>query len=307
MKIPDEAREVILRTQGENGKTFLDKLPQRLENYTEKWKLSDCHFLTHSTNIIFVCKSAIYGDVVIKAGVPEDKRLLTEISAIKFYNKNPHTCKLHDYSLEDGFSLFEKLTPGQPLIKAIADPFKRVDVFLNIYKDYHLPCKDTDTYPTYASLVDAFKVNLGGRFEKYKDVYTVLFKELSSEYKEKCLLHGDLQHYGNIISHGKEFKVIDPHGIIGASIFDLSRYLTNELSHAMWENRDFGGDVVMYMSESLGLPIQVLYALLVIDVTHHAGYHLGNPISEDRYMFNLRRCELAYELYKSHKSFLNPI
>jgi len=298
--IPPQAVETIIRTQGENGKAFLDSLPKRLEKYADKWKLSQCKLLAHSTNLIYACKSKIYGDAVIKAGVPEDGRLFTEASAIKFYSEKEHTCKLYDCSLEDGFLLFERLTPGRLLKDAISDPIQRTDVFLNIYEQYQLPCEDTATYPTFISLIEAFEKNMDlyPDFAKYKGLCKKLYYEITKDNSRKCLLHGDM-HFSNILSHGKVFKIIDPHGIIGDPVFDISRFLSNELSDAIRENRVFNSDIVFHISKSIGVPISTLYALLVIDVTHHAGYHLGNPISKERYIFNLNRCEAAYNMYLS--------
>jgi len=298
--LPVEAKENIIRTQGENGKAFFDNLPKRLEIYTNKWKLCECKFFAHSTNLIYACKSDIYGDVIIKAGVPEDRRLLTEISALKFYNDKEHTCKLYDYSLEDGFMLFERITPGITLKDTIPDPIKRVNIFINIFKHYHLPCDDTATFPTYISLIEMFASNLDSypHFIKYKDIIKTLYNEISKDYSRKYLLHGDL-HFHNILSHDKTFKVIDPHGIIGDPIFDITRYLSNELSDAILKNRSFNNNVVLCISKQLGIPILTLYGLLVIDVIHHAGYHLGNPITKSRYDFQLKRCETAYKLYLS--------
>ena len=89
--------------------------------------------------------------MIIKTGVPEDERLATEVSTIKLYNHKPHTCKLYDYSLEDGFLMFERLNPGSTLKESVSDPIERANIFLNIFKNYHLPCDDTTTYPTYIS------------------------------------------------------------------------------------------------------------------------------------------------------------
>ncbi|MCL2461864.1 MAG: hypothetical protein FWF44_04300 [Defluviitaleaceae bacterium] len=296
---PAEAAENIIRTQGESGRAFLDSLPQKLGKYIEKWKLRECKFLAHSTNLIYSCKSEIYGDAVIKAGVPEDGRLLTEISAIKFNSENAHTCRLYDHSLKDGILLLERLTPGDTLKDAVSDPIKRTDVFLSIFEHYHLPCGDTGTYPTYASLIEAFEVNFDSYpdFKKYKDIERTLYNEINSDYSRSCLLHGDL-HFRNILSHGGTFKVIDPHGIIGDPVFDITRFLTSELADAMRENRAFNQDIVLHIGKSLGLPVSLLYGLLAIDVIHHAAYHLGNPITKDMYEYNLKRCETAYELLR---------
>jgi len=296
---PIEAKENIIRTQGSNGQIFLDNLPIKFAKYVEKWKLTECKFLTHSTNLIYACKSDLYGDVIIKAGVPEDKRLMTEISAVKLYSKKSHTCKLYDYSLADGFLMLEKLIPGNTLKEVIPNPIKREDIFLDIFKNYHLPCDDNTIFPTYISLIEKFDNLVSDHnFAKFKDIKKKLYYEINNDYSRKYLLHGDL-HFSNILSHGDTFKVIDPHGIIGDPIFDISRFLANELSDSMREKRPFNHNIVLHISKSLDVPVSILYGILFIDVAHHAGYHLGNPITKDRYEFNLSRCEIAYNFYLS--------
>jgi len=298
--IPAEAKDNIIRTQGENGKAFLDNFPKKLSKYTKKWKLFKYQFLAHSTNLIYSCKSEIYGDVVIKAGVPEDERLLTEISTLKFYNNKSHTCKLYEYSLEDGFILLERLFPGSTLKDTITNPKERTEAFLSIFKHYHLPCDDTSVYPTYTSLIESFEVDLDlfPNFKKYNDIKRTHYYKLNNDYSGKYLLHGDM-HYRNILSYGETFKVIDPHGIIGDPVFDITRFLSNELGDSIKEDRQFNHDIVLHINKSLDLPVPMLYSLLVIDVTHHASYHLGNPITKDIYEYNMKRCEIAYGLYLS--------
>ena len=298
--VPEEAKKNIIRTQGKNGKAFLDNLSKRFSKYTKKWKLNKCKFLAHSTNLIYSCKSDLYGDVVIKVGVPEDERLLTEISTLKFYNDKSHTCKLYEYSLDDGFILLERLFPGSTLKDTATNSHKRTEAFLSIYKHYHLPCDDTSVYPTYTSLIESFVVdfNLFPNFKKYYDIKKTFYYELSNNYSGKYLLHGDM-HYRNILSHGNTFKIIDPHGIIGDPVFDISRFLSNELAESIKENRLFDHDIVLHISKSLDIPVSILYNLLVVDVTHHASYHLGNPITKDIYEYNMKRCETAYGLFLS--------
>ena len=56
---PIDARESIIRTQGDYGQSFLDRLPMTFAKYIDKWKLSECSFLTYSTNLVYACKSEI--------------------------------------------------------------------------------------------------------------------------------------------------------------------------------------------------------------------------------------------------------
>ena len=297
LNFPESAKEKIIRTHGVHGEIFLDNLFAKLSKYICIWELYECKFFAHSLNLIYAGKSNKYGDVVIKASVPEDKRFFTEISALKFYGEKEHTCKLYDYSIKDGFVLLEKLTPGDTLSDTVLDPIKKADIFIEIYKNYHLPCNHTDVYPTTVSIIDMFEKNLDKdeNFIKYKGIANALYQEINSKYNKKCLLHGDLN-FRNILLHGKIYKTIDPVGIIGDPVFDISRYLLNELTYAIYGSREINKAVVLHISESLGLPTSLLYQLLLLDVIITTSYHLGNSIPKEKYEFHIKRCESAYKL-----------
>ena len=298
LDLPAGAKEKIIRTYGVDGEGFLSTLSKKLEKYLSIWEIYECKFFNHSLNLIYECKSQKYGDVIIKARVPEDGRLFTEISALKFYNDKGHTCKIYEYSIEDGLLLLEKITPGYTLKDTISDPIAKADVFIDIYRDYHLPCDDTAVFPTIISSMEMFEKNLDTdiNFVKYKNIARVIYHEINNKYSKKCLLHGDLN-FRNILLHDKTYKAIDPVGIIGDPIFDIPRYLLNELTDAIHGNREFNKAVVLHVSKSLELPVSLLYGLLLFDTIITISYHLGNPIPNEKYAFHIKRCETAYELY----------
>lgn len=296
--IPAEAIERIKSVHGTTGELFINGLQEKLNKYTYEWELSDCEFYKYSQNLIFTCKSKKYGDAIIKAAVPGEL-FLTEMSALKYYSGNNRLCKLYEYSPEDGFALIERFMPGLTLIDVISGPFERADVFIDLFKGFNLPCDDTDTYPTTISLMEAFGSNLekDNNFIKYKDIQAEIYNKINDEYSRKCLLHGDLNHR-NILLDKDTFKIIDPNGIIGDPVFEIARYLLNELTFAIKSDALFNEDIAAHIGVSLGLSIDVLYGLLLFDAIETAAWRLGTAYTPENYDFNLKRCDMAYRLYK---------
>lgn len=54
-------------------------------------------------------------------------------------------------------------------------------------------------------------------------------KELFAKYADRVLLHGDLHHHNILLDSSGRYKIIDPKGVTGPSIFDLPRFVLNEL------------------------------------------------------------------------------
>jgi len=301
MTFPIEATERFIRINGAAGEAFLAALPGKVGKYAAEWGLSDVNYFTHSANIIFTCRSERYGNVVLKAAFP-DELLWQEAFALKFYAEKGLSCRLYEYSQEDGLMLIERMDPGIPLHAAESDPIKRAEVFVNLYKDYHLPF-DGEGQPTVGELVSAFseKLDNDSHFCKYSAVRDEIYKNISAGYNKKCLLHGDLNQ-ANILSHGGSYKAIDPHGFIGDPVFDIPRYLLSELSDSVKEARDFNKAVVSHIAGALGLPESLLYALLMLDVIQIMGFHLGNPMTDNKRAFHIKRCAAAYSLYEENKA-----
>lgn len=54
-------------------------------------------------------------------------------------------------------------------------------------------------------------------------------EELFYKYDDRVLLHGDLHHDNIILNDKGTYCMIDPKGIIGPEIFDLPRFILNEM------------------------------------------------------------------------------
>ena len=53
-------------------------------------------------------------------------------------------------------------------------------------------------------------------------------RSLCDKYPNQLLLHGDLHHDNILLDTNKRYRIIDPKGVAGDSIFDIPRFILNE-------------------------------------------------------------------------------
>jgi len=61
-------------------------------------------------------------------------------------------------------------------------------------------------------------------------------RSLCKTYSGEMLLHGDL-HHDNILLNGNRYYIIDPKGVVGDIVFDIPRFILNEVDDIL--NGDF--------------------------------------------------------------------
>lgn len=77
-------------------------------------------------------------------------------------------------------------------------------------------------------------------------------EEMFAKYPERTLLHGDLHHDNILLNANGDYSMIDPKGIVGPRIFDLPRFIMNELDPGLNTSGKSHIDLVIHMlSESL--------------------------------------------------------
>ena len=240
-----------------------------VEKYRKQWELSEIEFKSEfSTNsLIFYAVSKQYGKVILKILLPNnfDK----EIPTLKLF-QGENFCKLYEYSFEDRVYIMERIVPADTLYES-APRNERIKIAGEIYKGLHKTDLPDSTFPTYTEWFEAGKEGTKNR-EDCEDLYQYLdsaermLTDICKKYSRNLLLHGDL-HHENILKNEKGgYTVIDPKGVIGDPVFDLSRFILDEFRDDLTsEPKDVIIDFVQKLGDSVGIPCEILLKCLYIE------------------------------------------
>lgn len=229
---PNTFQNKIISLHGAAGEEWLSSLPSIIEHCTQKWNLTNVTPAPELYyNLIMFADSAEYGEVVLKAGVPNPE-LVTEGKTLQLYNGR-HACKCYDLDSENSAMLLERITPGYNLA-SFQSMEERIRIAADIVRKLPLPAADTSGLPYYSAwLTRAFtKVKISGVMElslhpliQKAESY---FVEIRNKNFPACILHGDLHHKNILYSKEGDWKIIDPKGVIAPRCFEAARFIDNE-------------------------------------------------------------------------------
>lgn len=288
-------KEQISKIKAHFGEEFYVKLLFDIDKYSNVWGLSDfVHIDYYSVNCLFKCHSYIYGDCVIKIGKP-CRETVTEYNALNEYN-NDKFCKVFNADITNGVLLLECIKPATRL-REITDSNKRLEIFINIFSHLHIKAKDASIYPSYINWVDNITNYMKQRSD-YPEITAYMIKaqeacrNLSLVYNNKMLLHGDL-HHDNIILSGNNYVLIDPKGVIGDRVFDIPRYILNELFDISIDDTAFNKItyIIKTLSNNLKIPDGDIRKLFFIETTMANCWNI-----ESQDIPSLKQIEFAYSL-----------
>ncbi len=239
------------------------------EKYRKQWELSEIEFKPElsSNSLIFHAVSKQYGKVILKILLPDnlDKEILTLKS---FQGEN--FCKLYEYSFEDRVYIMERIVPADTLYES-APRNERIKIAGAIFKELHKADLPYCMFPTYTEWFEAGKEGTKNRKDceelfPYLDSAERMLAELCRKYSRSLLLHGDL-HHENILKNEKgRYTVIDPKGVTGDPVFDLSRFILDEFRDDLTsEPKDVIIDFVQKLGDSAGIPCEILLRCLYIE------------------------------------------
>lgn len=261
------------------GNGFFTKVRDLLETLQTKWEIDALELVnSFSVNLIFKGISKIHGPVVIKFGTNHEE-FKSEANALKHF-EGRSICRLIDVDFENKVLLEESIIPGDELVleKQIE---KRLDVFCDLFHKLHVANNtrvesrsDLNHDFTYQSYKDwVFRITdymekqgnwneISLHMKRAKEIY----KELSQEYATEFLLHGDF-HYYNILKDKKGYRIIDPKGVLGNPIFDISRYVLNEFldEEDKMKVDDTIEKIFYILGQRLNVSIDILSKLLYIE------------------------------------------
>ena len=240
-----------------------------VEKYRKPWELSEIEFQKSlSTNsLIFYAVSKQYGRVILKALINSgfDK----EILACKLF-QGENFCKIYEYSLEDQVYIMERIMPADTLYES-APRNDRIKIVGRVFKGLHKTDIPDSAFPTYSEWFEAGKEGTKNR-KDCEDLYQYLYSaermlaDINQKYSRNLLLHGDLHHENILKNENGSYMVIDPKGVIGDPVFDLSRFILDEFRDDLTsEPKDVIIDFVQKLGDSVGIPCEILLRCLYIE------------------------------------------
>jgi streptomycin 6-kinase len=178
-------------------------------------------------------------EVILKIGIP-NRELASEIECLKAWGRMADcpAVRLLESDAANGLLLLERLCPGQTLA-AVADDDRATSLAADVMPRLWVPASQMDgRFPNgrpFILLKDWFAElqNLRARFggksgpfpARLVETAEALIRDLFAE-EEEWLIHGDCHHY-NILSHGDEWRVIDPKGVVGAREYEAAPFMLN--------------------------------------------------------------------------------
>ena len=117
------------------------------------------------------------------------------------------------------------------------------------------------------------------------------------------LLHGDLHHENILKNENGGYTVIDPKGVIGDPVFDLSRFILDEFRDDLTsEPKDVVIDFVQKLGDSVGIPCEILLRCLYIEtVIWLFREELANGESLEECQQLITNMKVAHEFAHSRK------
>ena len=216
--------ENVINVWGDQGKSWLNQLPDIILQLTQHWGLSDITAVENmSYNYVAKALQNNHTPVVLKISC--DKRLIhDEYKALCHFNGHG-SIKVIDQHQPLNALLLKQAIPGYLLKDNHPD---EIQATINIYADVvnatASQTKPTSQYTHVRQWCQAIDRISDDRIKKHfihkaKALSSFLLKSVENEY----LCHGDL-HLENIIQHGNKWLSIDPKGIIGEVAFEAAAF-----------------------------------------------------------------------------------
>ncbi len=285
------------------GAEFYHERISVVEKYTKPWELSEIEFQESLSwnNMVFYAVSKQYGRVILKVlintGFDQDQ----EILACKLF-QGENFCKMYEYSLEDQVYIMERIMPADTLYES-ASRNDRIQIVGKIWKGLHKTDIPDRAFPTYSEWFEAGKEGTKNRQdcgELYPYLYSAerMLADMNQKYARNLLLHGDLHHENILQNENGSYTVIDPKGVIGDPVFDLSRLILDEFRDDLTsEPKDVIIDFVQKLGDSVGIPCEVLLRCLFIEtVIWLFREELANGESLEACQQLITNMKVAYEL-----------
>lgn len=298
MELEQDFKNKVVSTFGEDGINWLNNIDQLIDKYIKKFNLENIKIRKQlSINILLEACSKQFGDVIIKISSPG----IISLNEIKYINQLnlKKIVKCYYYNLDDRIMILEKINPGYSLSK-----LKNIDDRIMIFKDILTDiCNNTadfiDEFPKFETKLYE-RVQYNNKYDKIISNLLEIAKDMYEQIKKcnypKFVLHNDL-HHENILKSKEDWKIIDPHGVVGEKVFETSQFIKEELK---LQKNDLSklDSIIDKMSKSINEEKELLYMALFIQNTTKLLYYLRANYDEKTIDYNINLCNLILNRLK---------
>jgi len=224
----------VIGVWGEEGRAWLNRLPDLITICRERWDLSIKPPLPDlSYNFVAAATRDGGSETILKIGVP-NVELTTEIEALRLYG-GKNAVKLLEADPTLGALLLQRVTPGNPL-SGLADDEEATMIAAQLMRDLPVPAPADHPFPTvgrwglaFKRLRDRFGGKTGPLPRRMVEKAEQLLSDLESSSPQQVLLHGDLHHENILFDQEKGWLAIDPKGVVGDPAYEAARLQHNPI------------------------------------------------------------------------------
>lgn len=300
INLPDKFKTKIINRYGKEGKEWLNSIDNIIRKYKKLFMLKNIRLVDNiSINIVLFAESPEFGNIVIKIGAP-DETIISEMHTIKYYSTN-YFPKCYYYSIEDKVIILERIFPGYNL--SILENFEeKIKVFIDISNNLLIPIERVKDKKTFLTFNDIFKSRIEYAYQnksQYLDILYMIDKankiydKIYEMNLPKYILHNDL-HDKNILKAEDRWKAIDPHGIIGERVIEVSQLIRNELDNINLDNECEFDEIISlvskYYKEDKTLILETLYIYIIEKVI----FYIKNKENLNRILHNINICKKIF-------------
>jgi streptomycin 6-kinase len=301
MQLPEYFINKIIGVFGKAGEAWISNFPDNMGKCIKKWNLTE-YTLINDLSYNFVCyaKSYEFGDVVLKMGVPQPG-LFKEMEALALLNENV-ICKCYGIDRELPAMLLERITPGDTLA-ALKDFNEQLRIAADLIAKAPVLINNNIEFPTYEDwMYKAFERargenKVGERMLRFIKAAEELFSEIKSVKHPLMLLHGDLHHWNILRDSYGNWKVIDPHGVIGVAYMEAARFMNNHIDVAeILENPSELDKMISVFSVKLGESKKNISLALFTDLVLSTSWTFEEAEPDPKHLINaINKCEFVFD------------
>ncbi len=232
--IPDDFSDTMVALCGEDGRTWLNKLPEILAHCSRQWEITiDEPFQSLTYNYVAPAVRHDGAPVIFKASPPTGEFSM-QSAALRLFDGHGMT-RLLECDDENQVMLLERLLPGTTL-RDMEDDEQATSIAASVMKELWCPVPADHPFPTVSDWGKGFK-RLRQRYNggcgpfprKLLEEAETLYADLSASMAEPVLLHGDLHHDNILAAQREPWLAIDPKGLVGEPAYETGAWLHNWL------------------------------------------------------------------------------